>query len=123
MWFGWVSVSKRAINGNFRWSFGFESKLKWDKIDQSKIAQRGQFTLKSNLLSSKGSKESKTGQIYSKFQHKDEKIGTSNFALYRRSKEESLFELETAINRLMLQLQSLSSGDFRRAKMDYRWSQ
>ena len=97
MWFGWGLISKRAIEVNFRWSKKLRSMVKCGQIDQSKVAQRGQITFKSNLPSSKGSKESKTGQIYSKFLHKDEKIGTSNFALYRRLKKGSLFELETAI--------------------------
>ena len=48
------------------------------------------------------------------FACKDDKLGTINIALYRRLKEGSLFELETAINRLMLQLQLQPILKFRR---------
>ena len=47
--------------------------------------------------SKKGSKKSKRGQFYSKFAQKMKRIGTINFALYRRLKKGSIFELETAI--------------------------
>ena len=114
VWLVWISISKRVIEANFRWSKLLRSKLKCGQIAQSKIAQKRTIALKSNLLSSKSKKKLKIGQIYCKFAHKMRTIMTSNVALYRRLKEGSLFGLRTAINRLMLQLQLQPILKFRR---------
>ena len=73
MWFGWSLISKRANEVNFRWSKKLRSMVKCGQIDQSKVAQKWSIALKSKVLKSKWSKESKKDRIYCKFHTKDEK--------------------------------------------------
>ena len=44
----WLRFDKQEKENedNFRWSFWLRSKLKWDKIDQSKVAQEAKLLWK-----------------------------------------------------------------------------